>query len=512
MQAKSIKNALDAHGWVGLYISVPLFVVFWAGAVTFFYAEVQHWASMPRLPIVSEHKKSLNEIVQANLDPYQVDQSRRLTIRLPSEHDPYLGLSVPVLEDSDDAQRENGDQSWVFLMLDPHSGRLLADNAPFQFAQFMNQLHYTLKIPEGGYVVGFVSFFFLVTVVTGVLVQLKKLLNHFFLYRHDKSLRYRMNDLHNVVGGISLPYGVLYALTGVMFNLGILFQIPTMFLLYDGNQDRMFEDAGFANVQAELVGTARPLPDLDLLISELEAQGVEIESIRITNYGDESAVVRFHGHGDNEDFVDSVDRFYEVGAGGFPDRLNPDGDNRFIKGVSLLYSIHMADFAGLDVRFVFFLLAIAVCAMIIAGNALWIAKRQKKNKHPITMKVARGLSFGGCVGVVVATAVGFLLERSLPTDQGARADVVAVAFGLTLCVWMVYAFFMSNFRRFIGVSSIIVASILAATVSVDILLFRSDIMRLWGEGYYQVGGVTIALSLCCVIFVFLGKKLLAKPE
>lgn len=533
MKRETITNVIDAHGWVGLVVSIPLFIIFWCGAVTLFYPEVQGWTAMPHFPLQPGPQQPLDSYVDNKLQAYDVDPSRAIVLRLPSDRSHYVQMSIPVYEkpenrepgsnrsennesEGDEAKGQGNTDSeakeksdiWQTLIIDPRTGETLAKEKPFKLADFLNHLHFTLELPQGLYIVGLVTFFFLVLVFTGIVVQFKNLIRHFFLYRHNKATRYQMNDLHNVVGVISLPYGLMYAVTGLMFNLGILFQLPTMFVLYDGDREAMFKDGGFANVKIERANISYPMPDLDALIQQVEARhDTEIHSISLQNYGDENAIIRLSGSKSGT-FAKRLRLYYQVKTQDFPKEFNPTSENRFADGISLLFSIHMANFAQVDLRFVYFLLAMGVCGMIVAGNVLWLAKREKSVNYPKTMAIMRGITLGGCMGILVATALAFLLERALPVEFVSRSDVVSGCFGVVLLVCILTAFRNTQYKQYVGYSCLISAGLLLLLVLVDAVIFGSTIVTLWHDGFVQVAGVSLGLLVVSVLLTWIGLKTL----
>lgn len=532
----AVRNAIDAHGWVGLVISVPLFIVFWAGAITLFYPEVQRWASLPHFPLqASGRSAGLSAAVDEAIARNEFDPSRRLSINLPGEYTPYLRISMPVYDSPDIADKARAERilrretvnaggdpkdvvvddpaprsrQWRNVLVDPGSGEILTDNSPFKLARFLDRLHYSLMLPQGLYIVGVMTFFFLVIVFTGIVIQFKNMIRNFFLYRHGKALRYKMNDLHNVVGVISLPYGLMYALTGLMFNLGIVFQLPMLLFVFDGDRNALAEAAGFGRASQAVSYVEKPMPDLNVLLAQLESQSnAEILSIRVHNYGDQNALIRFTGL-EQGSFDSYIDRIYDHSVDAFPAHLNADDVNAMSDGTSLLFSVHMGTFAGVDLRLIYFLLAMGFCAMIIAGNVLWIAKRNKKQEYPKTLRVTRGLTLGGCVGVVPATALAFLLERVLPLGLEDRDDWVMWGFGLVLLLSVVCAFFNGNYKRFIAHACCFSVVVLAMLVLVDLLWFGTTLAGLWVQGFQQPLAVTASLAMCLVALAYTAFRLLA---
>ncbi len=82
----------------------------------------------------------------------------------------------------------------------------------------------------------------------------------------------RAHDLHTVAGVVTLPFALMYALTGLMLNLGILFYAPAVMLAYSGDESAMMTDAGFARPQRRWTGRAFPTPDLEQLIASVERE------------------------------------------------------------------------------------------------------------------------------------------------------------------------------------------------------------------------------------------------
>ena len=62
---------------------------------------------------------------------------------------------------------------------------------------------------------------------------------------------------------------------------------------------------------------------------------------------------------------------------GAVERLDDDAV-AFADGSRFLYALHFGHFAGVDLRILYFLLGLAVCAMIVVGNMLWLNKYSKK--------------------------------------------------------------------------------------------------------------------------------------
>ncbi|REL25609.1 PepSY domain-containing protein [Thalassotalea euphylliae] len=547
MKSATLKNALNAHGWVGLIISLPLFIVFWAGAITLFHPEIDQWAKLLYYDIDTQAKSrgetvDYNDLVEAQIAEYGILAEDRISLRFPNEKMPYLRMffQVPVEEGdtitqaaaSHQALESNGEsegqtsaptqatekapaedkkkvkKEFKDILIDPHSGEVFTDHSPFELADFLYVLHYKLHLPQGLYIVGVITLFFFVIIITGVIVQLKKIVKNFFLYRKDQKLRTQMNDMHNVVGVISLPYAIMYALTGVILNLLILVQIPSALVLYKGDLDAIAKDAGFYAHRGVAATQPQLMPNLHDFVADLErTNNAEITGLNLYGYGDKSAVFQTIGLY-NQGFNHSFSRFYEVATDSYPDTMNVAEDNVFARGLSMLYAMHFANYAGTDMRIIYFVLAMLFCAMIVAGNVLWVVKRQPKNAYPKTLAFTRGATLGACLGVITATALSFFLERSLPEAISEREHLIEYVFGATLLLVTIAGFFANNLRGFIGANLLASAVLLLLTVAFEWLVFGKIMIAMITAGYPILGHVSAGLAIIAILLLAIARKVL----
>lgn len=525
MKSETLKNALNAHGWVGLIISVPLFIVFWAGAITLFHPEMMQWAQLPNYTIDVNAKEkqqqvSYNELIEQQIQEYNILPDALISLQIPTEKSPYLRIGfrapidTPVEQTQVQSEAEPNEApekiktEYKNLLIDPYTGEVFTDHNQFGLANFLYELHYNLHIPQGLYIVGVITLFFFVIIITGVVVQLKNIVKHFFLYRKNQTTRSKMNDMHNVIGVISLPYAAMYAITGIILNLLILVQIPSVFLLYDGDLNAISKDAGFYNFQGEASGEAAQMPNLENFILEHEQQSnAEVTRLLIHNYGDKKAVLRIRGiynNGFNKQFT----HFYEVSTESYPAEMKVSEDNVFSTGLLMLYSMHFANYAGTDMRLLYFILAIAFCGMIVAGNVLWIIKRQKKNDYPKTLAFTRGVTLGACLGVITATAFVILLERALPEGVIEREHLIEYAFGIVLFIITCAGFFAMRLRPFIGYNFIACAALLLMTIAYEWIALGSTIFALGNAGYQSIWYFSAGLLVISVLFLWSGIKII----
>ncbi|TKB03865.1 PepSY domain-containing protein [Alteromonas portus] len=509
MKASAIRSALEGHGWIGLFISIPLFIVFWAGSLTLFYPELKAWSVLPHTEARSESNAlPLSEIVDTALSDYNVDTQERMFVVLPTDTLPLYELYLP--EKKDGAAHS----ALTSLYVDPINGETVASIDSFHLADFLYGLHIDLNLPLGDHIVGIITLFFTVVIFTGLIVQFKKLITHFFYYRGSKAtLRNQLTDMHNVVGVMSLPYTFMYALTGLMFNLGLISQIVTLLFVYDGDRTALLNDSGFPRITESYAGIEREMPDLDALVASWEEeQNAKAHSLRLTNYGDENALIRIIGQHETN-FSQRIDMTYRVRENAFSAELNPIERNAFADGTRFLYALHFGHFAGFDVRVVFFILGLAVCGLIIVGNMLWLNKFQ--NNRSISQRFKRNISaltLGGCAGIIPATATAFLLERTLAASLDNRALMVEAAFFLVYGLSVIAAFFTQNGLRTISGMVLLSGIILAFLTVVEVFGHSQSIMQYFNTNYKSLFSVSFIFLSCSCLLLWLGMNLLKKSE
>ncbi|MCK8044636.1 PepSY domain-containing protein [Shewanella sp. 1CM18E] len=501
-----VKNLTESHSWIGVIISPLLFVIFWAGAVTLFYEEVKQWAVVPQFPLAIEQTEMpLQQIVEDKLAQHDFDYEEHLMVQMPSEHDPYYKVFLDLVRE-EGMEDEHGEV--VSLLIDPNTGASVANRDDFFLGDFIYRLHYDLNLPGGTYLIGIISLFFFFALVSGVFIHAKKLFKHFFLYRNDKNRRDQLLDLHNVVGVMTLPFTLMYALSGLVFNLAIVYQIAFVVFIYQGDQDTLFKDAGFTLFDEPRIEQSIDMSNAYRIIEQARQQpDFYLRNVIFYNYGDESAIIQLRGN-DLANFSQKDEFFYRVNTGELLNKTDIENYNVFRKGREIIATLHFGDFAGVDVRILYFILSIAICAMIVIGNMLWLDKRTlQQNVSPRSISIVRGLTLGGCGGLIVATTVAFFVERVLPASLQARADYLVYSFIATLVMAMVLSYSISNKRKYLSQMILTSTLFLSATLVADWYLFASEISQLTQQGFYGIIGVEIAMLLLIITGLWLVSRL-----
>ena len=513
MKRDALKALTNAHAWVGLIISTILFIIFFAGSLSLFREDIISWERDPYFTVSDDVENfSFDALISQVTQDYKVHTHGYFILQRPTAEQPssniYFEEEIVTqgdLGDEQDSQLEDpiDDHIDKHLIISP-DGTILGDGNAFDWGNFLYQLHYNLHIPEVGlYFVGVVTLFFFVALLSGVVIHWRKIISKFFQYRKDGN-KDKLLDAHNLIGVMGLPFHIMYAFSGLVFNLLIVYQISYAVALYGGDQAQLFKAAGVVDVHIEETNIAVPVQGIDkLYLTAKESLGeVAITRISIDHFGVESASVTFRGD-DKSQFSTRKEVTYHIASGRELYLTKNNYDNDIRGGLAVIASLHFGDFAGYSLRILFFILGIGTCYIILTGNLMWLQKRanlrsEKQNKFGL--RLVKAMTTGGFIGTIFATAVGFLCARLLPIDLLNRSDVIGQIFFACLALSLITSLFIKAQKQFSAVFLKITALALAMIPVLDWLMLSQAIVVMFKAGHFDVLIVEVmllSLALCC---------------
>lgn len=495
MNRETLKNLTDSHGWIGVIISGLLFLIFLAGSISLFRYEIFQWSITPTQTVQKGDILEPSQIMEIAIRDLPFNAKQHLTVLTPNDQVPYYQVFVDLLELHDG-------HDFIGLLIDPKTGNIIGEEHQFFLAEFIYELHESLALPfpYGRYIIGFVTLFFFFVVISGVFIHAKKLFRNFFRYRTDSNKRSQWLDMHNIVGTISLPFTVMYAISGLIFNMVIIYQIAFAVVLYKGDQQALLQDAGFHTIEPKWQDIPKNFSNIEQLVTFYETDmGHLPEVIRMYNYGDKSAVMHLIGK-----LYGSFPQRYEVAINLDDEsvlfRDDSENHNELRHGIDVLAELHFGSFAGLDLRIIYFLLGLAVCALIVTGNLLWIEKRQKnRNVSQRSVLVLTKLTLASTVGVVIACSSAFLAERLIPVSWEQRSQIMIYAFLIALFASSVATLIFKKHTLLVA-GLFLSCAILMITIICDWLLFSENLLALWATQNMTVFGVQLGIFLVALLF------------
>ncbi|MFZ6013496.1 MAG: PepSY-associated TM helix domain-containing protein [Bacteroidota bacterium] len=418
MDKRSYNIFFDLHTVSGIVISVLLYVIFFAGSFSFFRGEIIAWER-------NEHAGSNHDFqldVDAALDTlqkkydlstrdisiYQREGEKRLMVSLSAPKDTLLG--------KDDA----------FFYIHPETYQTSEYETSYTLGEFLYRLHFFAQIPYpvGYYLSGFTALFFLFAILTGILVHWKKIISNFYLFRPWEKLKTVWTDAHTALGTIGLPFQLVYAVTGAFFMINILLVIPGLYVLYDGDQAKLYNDLGYGSPTYTFENRKlENQPGINEFIGKTGNtwKSMHATEVSIFNYGDEGMHVRIGGELDHgEKFTGAGEITYKASTSEIISKKDPYRPTSYLEGVqSTMYHLHFGSYGGYAVKSISFMLGLVTCFVIITGVLIWLEARNKKHipekQRRFNTKVGH-IYLALCLTMFPVTAASFIVTMLVPHE------------------------------------------------------------------------------------------------
>lgn len=500
MKTTTLRLYQTLHTWVGLMAGWALFIAFFAGAITVFHHEIHVWQSPARLTGASH--------AEVRADGSQIDAFVQKLIAIHPEAATGVYVGLPSHEEPDfnaywqdkagewqhmNGARLNGDAaSRQQTSLDPLAGELSA---------FLNALHYSLGLSMPGmYFMGGISVLYGLALVSGVLLHLPRLKKDLFAVRPGRNLKRFWMDAHNVIGLFSLPFHMIFAMTGALFCLSVILMTVFNLLAFNG---KLMEAVPMATGAAPegVAAAGRPAPTLpaaQLLAIAQQAGGERFtpESIRFQRYGDANAVAEVRGS--------SARALGNLGAIGIHAADGEPNAGKLIANqsagardgnhalYSALYALHFGAYGDLAVRFVYLLAGLAGAFLFYSGNLLWIESRRKTRQaeQPRVHRLLAQATVGVCIGCCIGVALCF--PAALLWPERAVSYVYWPVFGAAIA----WALLRPPVRA--AVELLYVAALAALTVPLSNAIltgdhvFRAALHGRWAVAGFDIGAIALA--------------------
>lgn len=407
LQANTLRVFTTVHSWVGIVCGFALFVAFYAGAITMFHHELPVWQSgaVEAVPdTMADAQHLLDEVLARH------EGARN-----------HVGLGFP---GADSAQASawwlDTQGVWQFATLDDLAG---SETPPTSsLTELVNALHFSLGIPVAGtWLMGIVSLLYGLALVSGVVIHLPRLFKDLFALRPGRNLKRFWQDAHNVIGVLSLPAHIMFAVTGAL--LCLLFALMPLLdpLVYDGE---LMDSVPAAMDTAPVVAASgREGPMLSLaqwhersivVAHEHGVDGFEPTYLKLQHGGDAAAVVEVTGETHGSLGTGSV--ALDAGSGEVLALQLPGASDANHATLSATYALHFGEFGSRLVLWLYFLLGLAGAFLFYSGNLLWIESRRKRRQpaqQPAHVNMARA-TVGVCIGLCVAISASFVASQLAP--------------------------------------------------------------------------------------------------
>lgn len=518
MKLKALKPRLynvmfHTHTVSGIVISFALFICFYAGAFALFMEEMYRWENpLARFETVEEVDYDKVLAAVQKVEPRFLSEEQ-FSLLPPEETNPFVMFYGTLLTDEGEKERFSTYVHPTTYEVTP------AQEPKTHMARTIYELHYFRQIPLVGiYLAGLVAFFFLFAIISGVLIHWKNLVNKFYAFTVQGKWKQIWTNGHTVLGMITLPFQVIYAVTGALLGLSILLLAPSAFLLFNGDTD-------------EIIKAVRP--DLGFKYDKDAPSVAEPHSFNAVydymreHYPDHHVLNMFTNNYSKEDGTISVridDRMGITGDGIFVfrskngevlDQTIPD-QKTYTKGAyNVLIKLHYATYGGLFLKIIYFILAMITCYLISSGVMIWKTARDKpkytdkqRRFHHLVTKVYLAFT----LSLFPAIALIFIANKVVPLDWGGRVLYVNGTFFLSWLALTLIGLFWNNFRQ-LNRNYLFLGGTLGLAIPIVNGLMTGDwLWKTWAARQYFVFAVDLTWLLTGVSALLIHRWIKPNPE
>jgi uncharacterized iron-regulated membrane protein len=419
LKGAKLDRYLDLHTWTGVIAGMALFIAFYAGSITVFHDELHSWQA------------------PADAGEYTADDAPAFMDKLLREF-PNAGenlfMMLPGAGHGLTAfwyDKDHNGGEWRHATADDFRGGSFEESRHSELADLVNSAHYSLTIPEIGInIMGFIALLFAVAMLSGLVIHWRKLVREVFTIRHQGNRKRYWKNLHNVVGVLSFPFHMIFAITGAAMGLFTVIGLLMGTLAFDPQEfEQAVHDAREFGPTVTASGEPGPILPMNALMDrarEVTPEGFTPTYLRYHHMGDANGQAIVYGNGEK-----SVAPWGGVAMkltnGEVQSIQVPGARDANHAALSGMYSLHFGNFDGLVVKGLWFLLGITGAFLFYSGNILWVTSREKQTgRAPVTLL---RLTIGICLGVCLAISATFvatpiLINGSWPADVGLAEKIV----------------------------------------------------------------------------------------
>ncbi|WP_367332163.1 PepSY-associated TM helix domain-containing protein [Sphingobacterium multivorum] len=492
MNNRNYNIYFNTHTISGIIICAILYVIFFAGSFAFFRNEIAAWQNNTSYKTYREDHKNVDHLLdslrgQTNL------HGRDITFYMHREGtSAYLGLSASndsILNKENlakitpeqkaakkNSRRRGGDddsKNFTYNFANKKAGDYVQN---YDMGEFLFRLHFLAQLnqvpirvgiaPFGYLIAGITAFIFLFALITGLLLHWDKIVSNFFVFRPFSKWKTVWTDMHTALGVIGFPFQFIFAVTGTFLIINSVLALPLSKLLYDGDQQKMYQDIG-VSAATDFPYTYKPLkkaiaiaPFLDL--AKHKWPEADFQRITIKNYADSNmhVVMELEPHF-NKSFAGSGLLSVRAADNKVVAEKSPVNDASYADGVrSIIYRLHYGDYGGYPLKMVYFILGVMGCLVIISGILIWLVARDKNNVIPRKRKFnfwAANIFTAICLTMLPVTALTFIAIKLSPE---VNQDFIYRVYFYSWLLFSLYYIIRRSIRR-TNRETLLVGSILA---------------------------------------------------
>ena len=348
------QNALNAHTWVGVFLSVLLFLVCLSGTIAVFHFEFERWEQ----PHITEMENVSPEVVEKAMDSFlsrHTEESHHLFVVFPTSDIPRLVV----------------ENDHVAYFADDEGN--LIEKESVSFTQMLVDLHLYLNLPHswGMILVSALGAVICTLVITGIIAH-KRITKDAFKLRRGGNGQQAQIDLHNRFGLWASPFHLVIGITGTYFGLAGIILIVIATLNYGGDRDAVVDQIFTPD---PVLVPQEGKPAIGKAFAQMETLAPEKSPIFLTVHevGEPEQFIEIYAKAPNRMIYAEGYRFDTAG-----NYIGVAGYENGEWGKQLLWSmyrLHFGDFAGLVSKWLYFVLGVMLTMLCVSGMEIWLSKK-----------------------------------------------------------------------------------------------------------------------------------------
>ena len=512
LKPRAYNIVFHTHTVSGMVISAVLFIIFFAGAVSLYKNEFYQWENpQARISLIDEvdYERITEQLF--TMEP-GARGSHEIKVIMPTQAKPIYTIHVPI-------EGESGLEFSTFFYNPIHNTLTKQGKEESTIGETLYRLHFFDQVPWyiGRYIAGFVSLFFVFAVLTGLLIHWKNIVSKFYAFSFKKAGKQLWTNAHTVFGLIGLPFQLMYALSGAFYMLILFVLLPTVVVLFKGDQEKLLAEiypteAFHEHEHGHELAESTHMSIFDgVELIRADYPDFRLSSLEIINQGTVGAVLAGELVAE-KDFNKSGIVVLDLHSGAYKMKIEP-GQKSYVQSILQgINVLHFGNFGGWLIKALYFVLALFTCFVIISGVMIWkearnnerYSKRQRNFHHQTTM-----VYLSLCFSLFPATALIFMAEQLIP-----RGDEHSFWVNTTFFIgWLLFAiagfYFKTEKRMTLYMLSL--AGVLACLIPFVNGLQTGDWFwnPLFKLPYVQLTDLTwLIIGVSCLILAFRLKRAL----
>ena len=389
MDKTTKQNALNAHNWVGVFLSVLLFLVCLSGTVAVFHLEFERWEQ----PHIQEMDNVSPQVIEKAMDTFlaqNLEESHHLYVVFPTS-------DIPRLVVENDHKAYFADQE----------GNLLEEES-VSFTQMLVDLHLYLNLPQswGMILVSALGAIICTLVITGIIAH-KRMSKDAFKLRRGGNGQQAQIDLHNRFGLWAAPFHLVIGITGAYFGMAGIILVTVATLNYTGDRDavvnQIFTPDPVLAPQEGKPATGKAFAQMETLAPEKSPIFLTVHEV-----GEPEQFIEIYAKAPNRMIYAEGYRFDT--AGNFVGVAGYEFGEWGKQLVWAMYRLHFGDFAGMTSKWLYFVLGVMLTMLCVSGMEVWLSK---KAHPPLASRLWYSVVWGSVSALALTAIADMFISGSL---------------------------------------------------------------------------------------------------